>query len=136
MSSAASETALSTRAVVTLNASHAIAIVRQALKEQGFGHKHQGFPVLDGEGLLLGVVTRSDIYEADTSRERIGQLIKRACVVTFDDCSLREAADTMAREHIGRLPVVSRAEPRRLLGIITRSDLVDAHATRLAAQGR
>ncbi len=33
----------------------------------------------------------------------------------------------MARERIGRLPVVSRQDPRKVIGIVTRSDLVEAN---------
>ena len=32
---------------------------------------------------------------------------------------------------VGRLPVVSRTAPRRPIGMITRSDLLQAHARRL-----
>jgi len=32
---------------------------------------------------------------------------------------------------VGRLPVVSRDAPRRVIGIVTRSDLLAAHAQRL-----
>jgi CIC family chloride channel protein len=49
----------------------------------------------------------------------------------YDDCSLREAADRMARARIGRLPVVARSAPGTVIGIITRSDLVDVHSRRL-----
>ncbi|MBW7934089.1 MAG: CBS domain-containing protein, partial [Gemmatimonadaceae bacterium] len=35
------------------------------------------------------------------------------------------------REGVGRLPVVAREAPDRVVGIISRSDLLDAHATRL-----
>jgi predicted transcriptional regulator len=52
-------------------------------------------------------------------------------VVIFDDSSLREAADQMAREGVGRLPVVSRLEPQRIIGILSRSDLIEAHLRRL-----
>ena len=45
--------------------------------------------------------------------------------------TLRDAADTMARSNIGRLPVVARAAPSRIVGIVTRSDLVNVHARRL-----
>jgi CBS-domain-containing membrane protein len=40
----------------------------------------------------------------------------------------------MARERLGRLPVMSSAAPHRLVGIVTRADLIHAHAGRLAAQ--
>jgi CBS domain-containing protein len=38
----------------------------------------------------------------------------------------------MVRENVGRLPVVSRADPRQIVGILTRSDLLRAHERRLA----
>ena len=40
----------------------------------------------------------------------------------------------MVREDVGRLPVVDRADPTRVVGIITRSDLLQAHEARLAAE--
>jgi hypothetical protein len=39
----------------------------------------------------------------------------------------------MVLEGVGRLPVVSRDNPRVVLGIISRSDLLAAHAPRLSA---
>jgi CIC family chloride channel protein len=125
-----------TRTVITLRAHELIEEVRTKLLQRSFGSRHQGFPVLDEQGQLLGVATRTDFYEADTSLRTVSQILKRSCVVIFDDSSLREAADTMAREDIGRLPVVSRELPHRLVGIITRSDLVGAHVARLAAGQR
>jgi len=42
----------------------------------------------------------------------------------------------MVAEGVGRLAVVSREEPDRLVGIISRSDLLNAHAPRLEASRR
>ena len=58
-------------------------------------------------------------------------LVHRALVVIFADDSLRDAADRMARNAVGRLPVVTRAAPRTAVGIVTRSDLLSAHVRRL-----
>ncbi len=125
-----------TSSVVTLKASQSIAEVCSALLQGTFGARHQGFPVLDDNGYLAGLITRTELHEADPALSSVGQLVKRRVVVTYHDSSLREAADTMARERIGRLPVVARRSPHELLGIITRSDLVDAHSARLKAQTR
>ena len=38
-----------------------------------------------------------------------------------------------SRAGFGRLPVVRRREPRRVVGILSRSDLLAAHAPRLEA---
>jgi len=51
--------------------------------------------------------------------------------VAFEGSSLREAADLMVTAGIGRLPVVTQAEPGKVIGILTRSDLLSAHARRL-----
>jgi CBS-domain-containing membrane protein len=51
--------------------------------------------------------------------------------VVYDDVTLREAADHMVRHDVGRLPVISREESGKLVGIITRSDLLSAHRRRL-----
>ena len=39
----------------------------------------------------------------------------------------------MVREGVGRLPVVSRTDPRTVRGIISRSDLLSAHRIRIEA---
>jgi H+/Cl- antiporter ClcA len=94
---------------------------------------HQGFPVVDDDGRLVGVVTRKDFMDRDPNT-RVGDLVSRPPAVVFPDSSLRDAADHMVREDVGRLPVVDRADPRRLVGIVTRSDLLRAHEARLAAE--
>ncbi len=94
------------------------------------GVSHQGFPALAVDGRLLGMVTRRDLAAAAPDAT-VASLITRAPVVVFDDSSLRDAADQMTRAHVGRLPVVTRAAPDRVVGIITRSDLLHAHVRRL-----
>jgi chloride channel protein, CIC family len=77
-------------------------------------------------------VTRRDLLDRarpDMLRER--EIIRRKPVVVYEDNSLREAADHMVREEVGRVAVVSRAEPLRVIGILSRSDLLMAHERRL-----
>ena len=122
------------RAVVSFAACEPLAAIRAKLKAGGAGLTHQGFPVLDSDGTLLGVVTRRDIYAAGHSPEAPArQIIRRSPAVAYPDNTLREAADHMVRERVGRLPVVDREHPRKVIGIISRSDLLAAHEPRLAA---
>jgi len=116
--------------VVTLNADDALAAVREWLTSRGPASTHQGFPVVDSRGELVGVLTRRDLREA-TNGARVRDLIKRPVAVVYEDTTLREAADHMIHEGVGRLPVVSRKAPRVPVGIITRSDLLAAHRRRL-----
>jgi CBS domain-containing protein len=88
--------------------------------------------VVNAAGELAGVVTRRDLFAPGRAPEaRVADLVNRPPVVTYDDCSFREAADAMVVAGVGRLPVVSRNAPRRVIGIVTRSDLLAAHAQRL-----
>jgi predicted transcriptional regulator len=45
-------------------------------------------------------------------------------IVTYADELLYEAVSKMVHNNIGRLPVVSRREPRRIVGYIGRSNLM------------
>ena len=119
------------RKVVTLSAEDSIQKVHEWLAAGGAGTTHQGYPVVDANGELVGVLTRRDLTNGHTGLVR--DLVRRPPAVVFDDSSLREAADHMVLEGVGRLPVVSRADPKRVIGIITRSDLLAAHAPRLKA---
>ena len=123
--------------VVTLNAKEPLAAVRAWLAS-GAGHTtHQGFPVLDAAGLLIGVVTRRDILDtAHPDTRTIAEILRRPPVVVYEDSSLRDAADQMVLAKVGRLPVVRRNAPRELVGIVSRSDLLAAHAPRLEAAHR
>jgi H+/Cl- antiporter ClcA/CBS domain-containing protein len=118
--------------VVTLNATQDLAEVRQWLARHSSASHHQGYPVLDEREHLIGVVTRRNILDGDHTEESlIRDLIQRPPAVVFEDSSLREAADHMVRERVGRLPVVTRDDPQNVVGIITRSDLLAAHTRRL-----
>ncbi|HEX4347126.1 MAG TPA: chloride channel protein [Vicinamibacterales bacterium] len=117
-----------TSPVVTIAADSTIAAARAALGRV----KHQGFPVLDGEQRMVGVITRREIEEPGLDESAlVRSLLTRTPVATFDDVSLREAADIMVDQGVGRLPVVTKGEPTKVAGIITRSDLLRAHGPRL-----
>jgi H+/Cl- antiporter ClcA/CBS domain-containing protein len=124
-------------AVVTLAGGDSLARVRAWLASGAGGATHQGFPVLDADGLLIGVVTRRDILDqAHPDTCLVAEVIRRAPVVVYEESTLRDAADQMVLAKVGRLPVVRRNAPRELVGIVSRSDLLAAHAPRLAAAHR
>ena len=128
---------VATREVVTLRGEDALAAVREWLALGAGGATHQGFPVLDDAGTLVGVVTRRDLLDARHGPElRVRDVVRRAPVVVFEDSTLRDAADQMVVAEVGRLPVVLRGSPRELAGIVSRSDLLRAHAPRLEAAHR
>jgi CBS domain-containing protein len=91
-------------------------------------YKHRGYPVIDEQGEVLGILTISDMLdearlqqsEESTARD----LIRRETVMAYSDEMCRVAAERMALNGVGRLPVLSSQSPHNLVGIITRSDLL------------
>ena len=120
------------RPVVSLPSGELLEAVRSRIAARAPGYAHQGFPVVDGDGQLEGVLTRRDLLDPEQpGSRRVGELLRRPTAVAYEDSTLREAADHMVREGVGRLPVVARDEPRKVVGMLTRSDLLSAHRQRL-----
>jgi CBS domain-containing protein len=128
----------SSRKVISLRANQTLGEVRRWLQTpatvDGGPSTHQAFPVVDEASLLIGVVTRREVLDPGyNDDEVVAEVIKRPPAVVFEDSTLRDAADHMVLEGVGRLPVVDREVPRVVVGIISRSDLLSAHAPRLSA---
>jgi CIC family chloride channel protein len=124
--------AVCSRAPIALHANDRLAEARSFLSSNAPGHAHQGFPVLDEHDQLIGAIDRRALLDsAHEPSSPISALIAGAAIVCFEDSTLREAADLMVRERVGRLPIVARTAPRKLLGILSRSDILGAHARRL-----
>jgi chloride channel protein, CIC family len=93
--------------------------------------RHHGLPVVDGAGELVGVLTVQDLDRAhvdggNTTRT-VGDVCTRDLLVAYPDETLGAALRRMSVRDVGRLPVVARADPRRLLGVLRRVDVVRAY---------
>jgi len=120
------------RDVSTLSVNATVSEARDWLMSDTPLAAHRGFPIVDAEGLLTGVLTRREILAPSAQpTQLLSELIQRPPVVVFDHNTLRDAADLMVLEQVGRVPVVNRESPRRVVGILSRSDLLAAHAPRL-----
>jgi H+/Cl- antiporter ClcA len=120
---------------------------QQLLREYFMGagpRRHQGYPVVDEEGNLLGVVTRSNFLDdwvvAALGAAEAGKsgaagapiiaydLIHKEPITAYPWESCRVAAERMAQTGVGRLAVVSPENPRKVIGMVTRSDLLKPRA--------
>lgn len=114
--------------VVTLLASQTVGEVRDWMSRGETNATHQGFPVFNERQLLVGVLTRRDLLAATLPlMQPIGELIRQPVRFVYNDCTVRQVADHMVNHDLGRLPVVDRHSPANLLGIVTRSDVLDAY---------
>ena len=97
--------------------------------------QHQGMVVLDSEGNLAGIITRGDVMRA-LDKDPIASMSvldagTRNVIVTYPDELLHEASAKMLRHNIGRLPVVDRNDPRRVVGYLGRPGIMAARLRRL-----
>jgi H+/Cl- antiporter ClcA len=125
-----------TRDVVTLSAEESVSALRARIQERAL-RRHHGFPVVDAAGRLVGIITRGELLDRDDSPElTVRDVLVRRPVIVHELASAREAADAMVAENVGRLAVVDPSAPDTLLGIVTRADLMSAHARRLDDAGK
>jgi CIC family chloride channel protein len=93
-------------------------------------HHHRTFPVLDADGALVGVVTRQELLNAAADASRlghpIGEIITRQVVVAYTDEALDAALTRLLTGDFHLLPVVDRDDPRKLRGVLTRRDILEA----------
>jgi CIC family chloride channel protein len=102
---------------------------RLLLHDPVFGRRHS-WPLVDNNGALVGILTRGDLLEAlstvDDDRTLL-QIGKPLPVVAYPDDQLEDALNLMLRSSVGRLPVVDRKEPTRIVGMLSRDSLATAY---------
>ena len=96
--------------------------------------RRQGTLIVDDEGLLSGIITRGDVVRALQRKSPATTILeagKSTLIVTHPDELLHDAIAKMLQNDIGRLPVVDRDNPRRILGYLGRSNVLAARARHL-----
>lgn len=117
-----------TRQVVTLRAEQTVEEVRDWLRSGAPGSEHKGFPIQDSAGELIGMAMRHELLNEGTNPSlRIGDLRSGRPVAVLDSKPLRDVAKLMAVEHVDRFSVVAQDQPKRLVGIISHSDILSSH---------
>jgi CBS domain-containing protein len=114
----------------TMVAQHAAATQAQRL-----------LPVVDGDGSVVGVVTRGDIRKrmdeegGGALQRSISELLRAETMDVYPDETLRVVVYRMAGKGITSMPVVERGT-RRLLGIVSLDDLLKARTRHLEEERR
>ncbi len=97
--------------------------------------KRQALPIVDGDGNLAGIITRGDVLralETDPAGQRtVLDAGTSRPVVAYPDELMYDAVNKMLRHHVGRLPVVSHDDPRKLVGYIGRAEVMSARMRRI-----
>ena len=94
---------------------------------------HPALLVTDAGGELTGIVTRRDLLAAvgrGDATQTVEAVMTRELVCAYPDEALHDAIERMQTSDVGRLPVVSRENPRVLLGYLGRSAVLSARRLR------
>jgi CBS domain-containing protein len=90
--------------------------------------RHHALPIVDSAGHLRGLVTQGDLLralQADTSGDlSVLDAGTRSLVVAYPDERVFDAVTKMLENNIGRLPVVDRNEPKKMVGYINRANVM------------
>jgi coenzyme F420 hydrogenase subunit beta len=92
-------------------------------------HHHIGFPVIDESNKIVGIVTLQDAMKVVKEKRNsvsVGDIAAKSLVVVFPDNSAGEAFEKMSTYNVGRLLVVDEKDTSLLLGILTKSDIMQA----------
>jgi CBS domain-containing protein len=119
--------------IVVLPATSTLGEIWQSLRTD---HRQEQrlLPVVDTEGLLVGVLTRLDISERMEQdrhaalRCLLGEVARREVVEAYPDEPFRVVVYRMAEKGVTRMPVVDRGT-RTFLGLISLNSAESTHAT-------
>ncbi len=94
---------------------------------------HITYPVVDEAGKLVGITSIMDMEEEREQGgvyKKINNMCRKDVVVAYPDEFLEDVLQKMDKYNVGRLPVVEREREKKLLGIISRSDIISEHCRR------
>jgi CIC family chloride channel protein len=112
--------------VITLSPSDEPAKVHLLITTTG----HNGFPVID-DGRLIGIITNRDartIHVAEGMHPSVRNAMTPTPFVIHPEDSLEDALAIMVSRDFNHLPVVEKESPDRLIGFLTRTDIMKIYA--------
>lgn len=113
--------------LITLTATDSLEELCRAFQEHGVS----GFPVLGTKGELVGLLDRDDLHRAlnegkDPKKASVAEIGGGEIVTCFPDDDLAHTGDRLHQHEARRMCVVDRNNPRKLLGLISRTDILQA----------
>ena len=127
--------------VVTIQPDQPVTDAAQLMQEHGI----RRLPVVDALGNLVGIVTDSDVREAESADSQlqnyatvyapvqddewltVGDVMTRDVITIHQDATVGELATKFIEHKVGGLPVVATneqsAKSRRVIGIVTDTDI-------------
>ena len=89
-------------------------------------HHHTGYPVVDETGDLVGIVALEDVVKVEKEKRDdvlIHDIVSKNPVVIYPQELALDAFKKMRMHDVGRIAVVDEANPKKIVGILTKTDL-------------
>jgi coenzyme F420 hydrogenase subunit beta len=90
-------------------------------------HHHIGYPVINEKGEPVGWVTLEEaasVAKKKRDETLVGQILRRKLIAAYPDETALDAFKRMSEHETGRVIVFDRANPKKLLGVVTKTDLM------------
>jgi CBS domain-containing protein len=102
--------------------------------------KRQAILVFAKDGSLEGLLTRGDLLRA-LEEDASGltpavELVSKPPIVAYPEETVNQAMSRMLENDVGRLPVVSPENPRKVVGYLGRADMLNARKQMLFEESR
>lgn len=91
-----------------------------------FRYPYKMFPVVDKHG-LVGEISLNEIKSLLTAKcfeVRVLDICTKHSHITYADSDLQEVLDIMCRKRLGRVIIVDRTKPRRMIGMLSKTDII------------
>jgi CIC family chloride channel protein len=100
---------------------------------------HIYFPVVDADGELSGIISMQDLRAVLADREAwpyvvVGELARKDVITIKGSDTLYEAQRVIATMGIEQIPVVDEKSPRKVIGMLTKTELEAFYRKRLLAR--
>ena len=102
----------------------------ESVQEIMFAREVFALPVLNEDSELVGIVSMSDITKIDRSERahvQVAAVFSHDLKYAFPDQTMHEVVERMREFHLANFPVVSRRDEKRLLGMVTKADIMLAY---------
>jgi CIC family chloride channel protein len=103
-------------------------------------HAHS-FPIVDGDHHLIGMVSMYDYERYLETGEPDGRTVADIATIgdillAYEDEPLGDVLQRIALRDVNKLPVVSRRDPKKVVGVIRRRDIVKAYNLALSRRAQ
>jgi coenzyme F420 hydrogenase subunit beta len=88
---------------------------------------HIAHPLMDEHNELVGWVTLEEASKVDKAKRKttlVTEIARSDVVVAYPDETALDAFKRMSEQEIGRVLVLDRADPTKLVGVVTKTDLM------------